>query len=200
MRRLLLATVLGGWALLPACAPMMTTLMPAELPKRGAGVHLGAGFEVSGTLPGNVRDLTEQAQDLSAQVEAGETLNEDAIGDLAAGIAALFAAAPIGMSARVDAALRVSERPAVAAELRLSESAMRLGARWQFLFAEEAGIDGSGPGLSERLRQVERSLLIEALRRNRGAATQAARELKLPRKTFYDKLARHGIRPEQFRG
>ncbi|SES17174.1 two component, sigma54 specific, transcriptional regulator, Fis family [Tranquillimonas rosea] len=48
-------------------------------------------------------------------------------------------------------------------------------------------------GLSERLAQVERSLLIDALRRAGGNATEAARGLKLPRKTFYDKLARHGI-------
>ncbi len=61
----------------------------------------------------------------------------------------------------------------------------------------EPGADG--PGLNERLAQVERSLLIEALRRNHGAASAAARELKLPRKTFYDKLARHGIRPGSFR-
>jgi two-component system C4-dicarboxylate transport response regulator DctD len=46
---------------------------------------------------------------------------------------------------------------------------------------------------------VERSLLIEALRKHAGQATAAAKALKLPRKTFYDKLTRHGIRPEDFR-
>ncbi len=61
----------------------------------------------------------------------------------------------------------------------------------------EAG--SAGLGLSERLAQLERSLLIEALERSHGGASQAARALKLPRKTFYDKLARHGIRPEDFR-
>ncbi|HHL22171.1 MAG TPA: sigma-54-dependent Fis family transcriptional regulator [Aliiroseovarius sp.] len=59
---------------------------------------------------------------------------------------------------------------------------------------------GHTPGLTERLAQVERSMLVDALERNKGAASAAARELKLPRKTFYDKLARHRIRPEQFRG
>ena len=39
----------------------------------------------------------------------------------------------------------------------------------------------------------------EALRRAEGRATQAAERLKLPRKTFYDKLARYGIRAEDFR-
>lgn len=54
-------------------------------------------------------------------------------------------------------------------------------------------------GLVEQLARVERSLLIEGLRRAGGNATEAARALKLPRKTFYDKLARHGIRPEAYR-
>ncbi|MHC0053961.1 sigma-54-dependent transcriptional regulator [Actibacterium sp. D379-3] len=55
-------------------------------------------------------------------------------------------------------------------------------------------------GLAEQLARVERSLLIEALRRAGGNATEAARALKLPRKTFYDKLTRHEIRPEAYRG
>lgn len=54
-------------------------------------------------------------------------------------------------------------------------------------------------GLAEQMAQVERSLLIEALRKHSGQATAAAKALKLPRKTFYDKLTRHGIRAEDFR-
>ncbi len=54
-------------------------------------------------------------------------------------------------------------------------------------------------GLSERMAQVERSLLISALGRQNGKASAAAEALKLPRKTFYDKLARYGIRPEDYR-
>ncbi len=54
-------------------------------------------------------------------------------------------------------------------------------------------------GLAEQLAQVERSLLVEALRRAGGNATEAARALKLPRKTFYDKLARHGLKAEAYR-
>ncbi|RPE71198.1 two-component system C4-dicarboxylate transport response regulator DctD [Pacificibacter maritimus] len=54
-------------------------------------------------------------------------------------------------------------------------------------------------GLSEQMAQVERSLLISALQRHKGNATEAARGLKLPRKTFYDKLARHMIKAELYR-
>jgi len=54
-------------------------------------------------------------------------------------------------------------------------------------------------GLAEQMARVERSLLIAALGRQNGRAAQAAQALKLPRKTFYDKLARYGIRPEDYR-
>lgn len=54
-------------------------------------------------------------------------------------------------------------------------------------------------GLTEQMARVEQSLLEAALRRAGGRASVAAEALKLPRKTFYDKLARYGIRPEDFR-
>ena len=54
-------------------------------------------------------------------------------------------------------------------------------------------------GLAEQLAQVERSLLIEALQRAGGRSGEAAQALKLPRKTFYDKLSRHGLKPEDYR-
>ncbi|SNS29852.1 sigma-54-dependent transcriptional regulator [Tropicimonas sediminicola] len=54
-------------------------------------------------------------------------------------------------------------------------------------------------GLNDQLAQVERTLLVAALERAGGRAVQAAEMLKLPRKTFYDKLARHGLRAEDYR-
>jgi two-component system C4-dicarboxylate transport response regulator DctD len=54
-------------------------------------------------------------------------------------------------------------------------------------------------GLVEQMSRIERNLLETALRRASGQATAAAQTLKLPRKTFYDKLARYGIRAEDFR-
>lgn len=61
--------------------------------------------------------------------------------------------------------------------------------------ADEAG----GLGLAEQMARVERSLLVAALSRQNGRASEAAKALKLPRKTFYDKLARYGIKPEDHR-
>ncbi|MCX7560009.1 sigma-54 dependent transcriptional regulator [Sulfitobacter sp. F26204] len=54
-------------------------------------------------------------------------------------------------------------------------------------------------GLAEQLSVIEKSLLEAALRRTDGQASAAAEALKLPRKTFYDKLARYNIRAEDFR-
>jgi two-component system C4-dicarboxylate transport response regulator DctD len=59
--------------------------------------------------------------------------------------------------------------------------------------------DVTAPGLAGQMARVERSLLTDALQRHHGNATEAAAALQLPRKTFYDKLARHGIRPEDYR-
>lgn len=56
-----------------------------------------------------------------------------------------------------------------------------------------------GLGLAEKMAQVERSFLAAALGRYNGKAADAAASLKLPRKTFYDKLAKYGLRPEDFR-
>jgi two-component system C4-dicarboxylate transport response regulator DctD len=54
-------------------------------------------------------------------------------------------------------------------------------------------------GLAEQMARVERSIIMTALERNNGNATLSARALQVPRKTFYDKLARHGLKPEDFR-
>ena len=57
----------------------------------------------------------------------------------------------------------------------------------------------SSLGLAEQMAQVERSLLAEALRKSEGRAAAAAQALKLPRKTMYDKLAKYGLKPENFK-
>ena len=59
--------------------------------------------------------------------------------------------------------------------------------------------EGPEMGLAEKMAQIEASILIDALQRHRGNATETAQALKLPRKTFYDKLAKYGIRAEDYR-
>lgn len=63
----------------------------------------------------------------------------------------------------------------------------------------EDGVVTSDLGLAEQMARVERSLLTAALERHNGQASAAARGLKLPRKTFYDKLSRYQIRAEDYR-
>ncbi|MGR3541969.1 MAG: sigma-54-dependent transcriptional regulator [Hasllibacter sp.] len=68
----------------------------------------------------------------------------------------------------------------------------------RFVLGAEAPQEGP-PGLTERMARYERGLLAEALRGSGGNATRAAEMLRVPRKTLYDKLAKHGLRPESFR-
>lgn len=79
----------------------------------------------------------------------------------------------------------------------LMSDAMRFALGLKDDVGDAAGIGEIG--LTERMAQVEQSLLEAALRRSGGQASEAAKALKLPRKTFYDKLTRYGIRPEVFR-
>ncbi|MCW0183033.1 MAG: sigma-54 dependent transcriptional regulator [Zavarzinia sp.] len=57
----------------------------------------------------------------------------------------------------------------------------------------------AGGTLPERVAAFEAALLREALQRHRGNVPAVIDELGLPRKTFYDKLTRHGIAPGDFR-
>ncbi|MBE3637022.1 sigma-54-dependent transcriptional regulator [Mangrovicoccus algicola] len=69
----------------------------------------------------------------------------------------------------------------------------------QFVLGLEDPGAEEGLSLAEHMAQVEKTLLVRALQRSGGQASRAAADLRLPRKTFYDKLARHGLRPESFR-
>ena len=60
-------------------------------------------------------------------------------------------------------------------------------------------IGNSSPGLAERINQFEAELIQEVLSRHQGNAKRSMEILKLPRKTFYDKLSRHGIRVSDYR-
>ncbi len=63
--------------------------------------------------------------------------------------------------------------------------------------------DGLGAPISttlrDRLSAFEKAILEDALRQTGGSIPQAVRQLGLPRKTFYDKLAKHGLSARQFR-
>lgn len=74
-----------------------------------------------------------------------------------------------------------------------------MNAAMRFAMGLSDGDEVRDLGLAERMAQVERSLLVDALQATGGNATEAAQRLKLPRKTFYDKLTKYGIRAERYR-
>jgi two-component system C4-dicarboxylate transport response regulator DctD len=59
--------------------------------------------------------------------------------------------------------------------------------------------ENGGPGLAERVAAFEAELIREALTLHQGHAQAAMAQLQLPRKTFYDKLARHRIQIADYR-
>lgn len=58
---------------------------------------------------------------------------------------------------------------------------------------------GSSGGLAERVQMYEAELIRESLTRHQGDIRQVTADLRLPRKTLYDKMARHGLVPAQHR-
>ncbi|WCM25829.1 sigma-54 dependent transcriptional regulator [Sphingomonas sp. QA11] len=62
-----------------------------------------------------------------------------------------------------------------------------------------AGPAGARPSLPARVNQFEAGAIEEALRATGGSVAAALPLLGIPRKTFYDKVARLGIRIEDFR-
>ncbi|MBL8573935.1 MAG: sigma-54-dependent Fis family transcriptional regulator [Hyphomicrobiaceae bacterium] len=60
--------------------------------------------------------------------------------------------------------------------------------------AEDAGGAGLGLSLAEHVDACERALIVEALRRSGGAIQPALEQLKIPRRTLNEKMARLGIK------
>lgn len=58
----------------------------------------------------------------------------------------------------------------------------------------------SGLSLPDRLHRFEGELLRGALQTHRGDIAAVLEEMRIPRKTLYDKLQRHGLKPADFRG
>jgi len=69
-----------------------------------------------------------------------------------------------------------------------------------FVLGQQVHRDGGeGQTLAEQMDAFERLVLSETLKRTGGNAVEAAKGLGLPRNTFYDRLARHGLSPKAFR-
>ena len=111
-------------------------------------------------------------------------------------------AAPPNLSAATWAQLTRHDWPGNLNELQAYAMRAAVGGAQPAAAAATTGETTGLPALSLRaqLAQYEAAVLREALRANGGEARLAAQQLGLPRKTFYERLARHGIVAAQFRG
>jgi two-component system C4-dicarboxylate transport response regulator DctD len=57
----------------------------------------------------------------------------------------------------------------------------------------------SEEGLVQRVQTYEAELIREALTRHQGDIRQVTADLRIPRKTLYDKMTRHGLIPARHR-
>ncbi|MDR6832975.1 MULTISPECIES: response regulator [unclassified Sphingopyxis] len=65
--------------------------------------------------------------------------------------------------------------------------------------AQPAVQGAMGASLHSLVANFERTLLEDAMKRAGGSVTEVQRNLKIPRKTLYDKLAKHGLQARKFR-
>ena len=82
-------------------------------------------------------------------------------------------------------------------ELRNVADRLCLGLEPEAHVPAEAGPVASS--LSQQVDGFERQLLVHALTSSQGSVAAAAEHLQVPRKTLYDKLARHAIDPADYR-
>ena len=54
-------------------------------------------------------------------------------------------------------------------------------------------------GFNEIISEVERAVILAALRQNRGNKSRVTKQLKIPRQTLYNKLERFGFIDEELR-
>jgi two-component system C4-dicarboxylate transport response regulator DctD len=136
-----------------------------------------------GTLRLRVPPVRERGDDrvllfAAFLAEASETLGRDAL----------------ALDGAVHARLHHHDWPGNVRELRNFAFEAVLGAT----VAVPVQPDGQG-SLAEQVAAFESALIREALTRHKGHVQNTIRELGLPRKTFYDRIARYGIAASDFR-
>ncbi|MBK0400743.1 sigma-54-dependent Fis family transcriptional regulator [Limibaculum sp. M0105] len=99
------------------------------------------------------------------------------------------------------AELAAHEWPGNVRELKNAAQRFALGLDWHASGTQSAepAPDGTAATLVARMAAYEKSMLSDALRATGGHVPTACERLGTPRKTFYEKLARHGLKPDDFR-
>lgn len=117
--------------------------------------------------------------------------------------AQLLARAPVGpggvhppLTDAVRARLLEADWPGNIRELAHFAQRFALGLESQSLAADQ---EAANLSLMERVARFEAQVLRDALAETGGDVAEVQRRLQIPRKTLYDKLARHDLRPAAFR-
>tara|TARA_R110002167_G_scaffold10296_6_gene47499 strand:- start:248 stop:1027 length:780 start_codon:yes stop_codon:yes gene_type:complete len=101
------------------------------------------------------------------------------------------------------AALLAHDWPGNVRELRnLAERYVLLGAAFDYrldALLEGVNADTEEPTLPRQVELFEKSLISQSLARYHGRVTDVCRHLGIPRKTFYDKLKKHGLNADDYR-
>lgn len=198
-------------------------MLPAPLQARLLAILGAEAFAPVGTSaqrPMGMRILASSSVDLTAQVAAGgfrsdlfyrlsgiviqvpplTARREDLPGlfrrFLLAECHRLDLPVPI-ISGAVQARLSGHDWPGNLRELQQFAEATALGLSAPVFLPD--GVGEGQVGLSEQVADYEAELIRAALRAAQGSVVAAMHGLRLPRKTLYDKMARHGIDPEAFR-
>ncbi|MGQ7263769.1 sigma-54-dependent transcriptional regulator [Vreelandella sp. V005] len=101
------------------------------------------------------------------------------------------------------AALLAHDWPGNVRELRnLAERYVLLGAAFDYrldALLEGVSADTEEPTLPRQVELFEKSLISQSLSRYHGRVTDVCGHLGIPRKTFYDKLKKHGLNADDYR-
>ncbi len=192
---------------LPQQARILHVIEACEVWAAGAAAARGLDLHVLAASQGDLGAMVARGAflpDLYYRL-SGVTLHVPALKDRRGDIAGLFRhflLAACGrlnlpvpqITALVQARLATHDWPGNARELQQFAESVALGLP---VLGEAAGEDVVG--LAEMMAGYEAGIIREALRISAGNVTAAMARLRLPRKTFYDKVNRLGIRPEAFR-
>jgi two-component system C4-dicarboxylate transport response regulator DctD len=99
---------------------------------------------------------------------------------------------------RLVSTLMARDWPGNVRELRNAAERLVLGYADDLTADTDAANSDLSPNLSSQVSAFEKNMIAQELRRQGGNVTATCRALGIPRKTLYDKLAKHGLKRNEF--
>ena len=190
---------------------LLRVLQEREVERIGASAPVALNIRVIAATKENLRALAEAGnfrQDLYYRLDVAR-LRVPPLRDRASDAPLLFAAfldqaaarrgkpSP-AMSPDIAAILTAHDWPGNVRELKNTAERFAQGLGLQI--GDELHEDAGGVnGLTDQVEAFEKQVIIAALQAAEGRVAAAAEALRLPRKTLYDKLARHGLDGRDYR-